>query len=154
MQCKSTIVAIFWISLLTGCASDGKDDILPQDGPTMKQVYDHHFSGEPILASNADAAKENSASDSSNRDGRSTGQQTAQIQRRTSPADYELAGFTREVNTEINQIFPRLRNPTLIMYVYPHLAGQERHPVPGYATSFRLFANDEYALPGEPEQRY
>jgi hypothetical protein len=38
-----------WISLalalasLLGCAGGTKEDILPQDGPTMKEVYDGHF---------------------------------------------------------------------------------------------------------------
>jgi conjugative transfer region lipoprotein (TIGR03751 family) len=35
------------------------------------------------------------------------------------------------------------------MYVFPHLAGTERTPVPGYATTFPLYEGVEYALPGE-----
>ena len=35
------------------------------------------------------------------------------------------------------------------MYVFPHLAGTERVPVPGYATTFPLYERIEYALPGE-----
>ena len=45
--------------------------------------------------------------------------------------------------------FPRLPNPSLVMYVFPHLAGAERTPVPGYATTFPLYERVEYALPGE-----
>jgi conjugative transfer region lipoprotein (TIGR03751 family) len=37
----------------------------------------------------------------------------------------------------------------LVMYVFPHLAGAERVPVPGYATTFPLYERIEYALPGE-----
>ena len=35
------------------------------------------------------------------------------------------------------------------MYVFPHLAGSERVPVPGYATTFTLYERVEYAMPGE-----
>ncbi len=35
------------------------------------------------------------------------------------------------------------------MYVFPHLAGPESVPVPGYATRFPLYERVEYALPGE-----
>ena len=35
------------------------------------------------------------------------------------------------------------------MYIFPHLAGAERVPVPGYATTFTLYERVEYALPGE-----
>jgi conjugative transfer region lipoprotein (TIGR03751 family) len=43
--------------------------------------------------------------------------------------------------------FPRLPNPDLVMYVYPHLAGTQA-PVPGYSTVFPLYES-QYALPGE-----
>jgi hypothetical protein len=35
------------------------------------------------------------------------------------------------------------------MYVFPHLASDERVPVPGYVTSFPMYERVEYALPGE-----
>ena len=39
------IVTIAWISLaLGGCAST-KESVLPQDGPSMKAIYDAHFEG-------------------------------------------------------------------------------------------------------------
>jgi conjugative transfer region lipoprotein (TIGR03751 family) len=61
----------------------------------------------------------------------------------------DLAGYSRTAHTELETIFPRLPNPTLVMYVFPHLAGAERVPVPGYATTFPLYERIEYALPGE-----
>jgi hypothetical protein len=36
-------IATVSISLLSGCATGSKDTILPQTGPTMKEVYDAHF---------------------------------------------------------------------------------------------------------------
>ena len=123
------IVTIAWISLtLGGCAST-KESVLPQDGPSMKAIYDAHFEG--------------------------MGADDPYVLRRelgTRPLgdnDVDLAGYSRTAHTELETIFPRLPNPTLVMYVFPHLAGSERVPVPGYATTFTLYDQVEYALPGE-----
>jgi conjugative transfer region lipoprotein, TIGR03751 family len=123
------IVTIAWISLtLGGCAST-KESVLPQDGPSMKAIYDAHFEG--------------------------MGADDPYVLRRelgTRPLgddDVDLAGYSRSAHTELETIFPRLPNPTLVMYVFPHLAGSERVPVPGYATTFTLYERVEYALPGE-----
>ena len=123
------IVTIAWISLaLGGCAST-KESVLPQDGPSMKAIYDTHFEG--------------------------MGADDPYVLRRelgTRPLgdnDVDLAGYSRTAHTELETIFPRLPNPTLVMYVFPHLAGFERVPVPGYATTFTLYERVEYALPGE-----
>jgi len=58
-------------------------------------------------------------------------------------------GFVREAANEIETHFPRLPNPTLVMYIFPHLSGNERTPVPGYVTTFPFYEKVEYALPGE-----
>jgi conjugative transfer region lipoprotein (TIGR03751 family) len=58
-------------------------------------------------------------------------------------------GFVREAADEIDTVFPRLPNPTLVMYVFPHLSGKKRTPVPGYVTTFPFYERVEYALPGE-----
>ena len=123
------IVITGWISLaLGGCAST-KESVLPQDGPSMKAIYDGHFEG--------------------------IGADDPYVLRRelgTRPLgddDVDLAGYSRAAHTELETIFPRLPNPTLVMYVFPHLAGSERVPVPGYATTFTLYERVEYALPGE-----
>ena len=123
------IVTIAWISLaLGGCAST-KESVLPQDGPSMKAIYDAHFEGmgadDPYVL---------------------------RWELGTRPLgdnDVDLAGYSRTAHTELETIFPRLPNPTLVMYVFPHLAGPERVPVPGYATTFTLYERVEYALPGE-----
>jgi conjugative transfer region lipoprotein (TIGR03751 family) len=118
--------------LLPGCFGGGKDAILPQGGPSMKEVYDGHFA--KVRQHNSEGARQAAG-------GRSPG-----------TGEVDLAGWTREANTEIEQIFPRLPNPDLLMYVFPHLS-REGHPVPGYATSFPMYEHVEYALPGEAEGR-
>ncbi|MBN0596109.1 TIGR03751 family conjugal transfer lipoprotein, partial [Pseudomonas aeruginosa] len=42
------------------------------------------------------------------------------------------AAYTRTAANEIYRQFRRLPNPDLVMYVFPHLAGTDPVPVPGY----------------------
>jgi conjugative transfer region lipoprotein (TIGR03751 family) len=65
------------------------------------------------------------------------------------PGEADLAGYTREAADEIEARFARLPNPTLVMFIFPHLAGNDAVPVPGFATSFPMYERTHYALPGE-----
>ena len=112
--------------LMVGCAST-KESVLPQDGPTMKSIYDQHM---------VDVQKPDYR--------RAMGGQPLP---QTGIDHYR--GFVREAANEIDTIFPRLPNPTLVMYIFPHLSGSERTPVPGYVTTFPFYEKVEYALPGE-----
>lgn len=58
--------------------------------------------------------------------------------------------YTRTEQRELNGLFPRLPNPDLCMYVYPHLSG-EGSTVPGYTSCFPLYKQNQYALPGETQ---
>ena len=49
----------------------------------------------------------------------------------------------------IGRTFPRLANPDVLVYVYPHVATPLGVGVPGYLTALPLFERTEYALPGE-----
>ncbi|MYI90026.1 MAG: TIGR03751 family conjugal transfer lipoprotein [Gammaproteobacteria bacterium] len=60
----------------------------------------------------------------------------------------DLKGYTRDVNNELSLHFPRLPNPTIVLYVFPHLS-LEGTPVPGYSTTFPMYETIEYALPWE-----
>ena len=123
-----TSINIFSIALLSGCATTSKEEILPQDGPTMQETYEGHFKR---LNQNSIEAVRNGGG------------------RGISPGDGDLHGYTRNTSHEIDNLFPRLPNPTLVMFVYPHLAGSGGNPVPGYATAFPMYEGVEYALPGE-----
>lgn len=61
----------------------------------------------------------------------------------------DAADYTRDAASEIRNIFKRLPNPDLVMYVFPHLAGQRTVPVPGYSTVFSFYRQTPYAMPGE-----
>ncbi len=120
-------------SILGGCAST-KDTVLPRDGPSMKTIYDQHIEEmnvqDPLIIREALGNR---------------------------PIDNEggsLHGYTRDAYSEIEAIFPRLPNPGLVMYVFPHLAGDEQVPVPGYATTFPMHEQVEYAMPGEVPAGY
>ena len=63
------------------------------------------------------------------------------------PLDY--LPYTRTVDNELEALFPRLANPDLVIYVYPHLATRTRAPIPGYSTVIPLYERVEYRLPGE-----
>ena len=114
--------------VLAGCAST-KEAVLPQDGPSMKAIYERHV-------------REMNARDP----------QVVRRKLRGRPiltGEADLDGYSREAFNEIDILFPRLPNPTLVMYVFPHLAGESHAPVPGYATAFPMYEQVEYALPGE-----
>ncbi len=123
------LVSISLVAFLGGCAGT-KEAVLPQDGPGMAAIYERHGRG-------TDEARLQQARAALAAPGPGEGTKN-------------LHGWTRSAFDEIAARFPRLPNPTLILYVYPHLTA-EGHPVPGYATSFTLYEGVEYALPGEAE---
>lgn len=140
IRISTLFITLGWISVLAGCATP-KDTILPQDLKPMKQIYEEHFEQQ---GSDLDAHRE-----------------TLQSQTANPPPDATASYFPRvesDANLQdqfraIEYRFPRLRNPDLIMFVYPHLAGPERVPIPGYVTAFPLYEKREYALPGEVPTR-
>ena len=69
-------------------------------------------------------------------------------------APAEQMRYTRTAANEVYRQFPRLPNPDLVMYVFPHLAGTDPVPVPGYSTVFPLYQRVQYAMPGERTEAY
>ena len=121
-------ISLMSVLILGGCAST-KEAVLPQDGPSMKAIYDAHL--EEMAARDPKALRGELGS------------------RPLASGDMPLEGYTRDAYNEIETTFPRLPNPTLVMFVFPHLATEERVPVPGYVTTFPMYERVEYALPGE-----
>jgi hypothetical protein len=56
---------------------------------------------------------------------------------------------TFPLNVMTDTSFHKLPNPELKMFVFPHLAGKDEVPIPGYYTAFNAYAQDHYALPNE-----
>lgn len=155
---RAVLLILTSAGLLGGCATT-KEDLLPQDGPTMLEVYEGHLSRAGKGAPKRTGIKETVCRDEEDCESTPVEPSDAirvkhEVAARTADRQYyELVGYTREVNNEIQQLFPTLPNPTLVMYVFPHLAGTEQLPVPGYATSFSMYSRTEYALPGEVSQQ-
>ena len=128
MQAQRRILLLITLISLAGCAGS-KDTILPSDGTSMKTIYTQHFNDIGM---------------------RDTMSVRKELKSRPLEADVAaLDGYSRDAFNELDAHFPRLPNPTLVMYVFPHLAGEQRVPVPGYATTFPMYRQVEYALPGE-----
>ena len=60
--------------------------------------------------------------------------------------------YWHTARNEMSSQFPRLPNPDLVMYVFPHLVGAGSVPVPGYSTVFPFYERVQYAMPGERQE--
>lgn len=118
--------------LLSGCSTT-KDETLPPGEHTMLQLWN----GEDGSASAAQATA--GARETLRRPLTATESQRAVV---------AGTGYSRTQASEISQQFPRLPNPDMVMYLYPHLAGGNT-PVPGYSTVFPFYSQTQYAMPGE-----
>lgn len=119
---KFSLVAV--ALTLVGCAgSDGK--VIPDSTYTMEEVYEN---------------KRQQAKVDQTR--------VREVMRRPATAS-ELSVNPYTLNNTPRSDFRLLPNPTLFMFVAPRLSMQNRSPVPGYMTEFKLYERDEYALPGE-----
>lgn len=67
--------------------------------------------------------------------------------------DANVEHYTRTAANELDFLFTRLPNPTIYLYVDPHLTGNEGIPVPGYTTAFPMYERDHWALPHEAPAR-
>ena len=135
---KRYAVALLAVAL-AGCATS-KDELLPHGTRTMLDIWNDETSGA------AGTPRELL-------DARQT------LRRPLTDGDVQAlpqinAAYTRTAQNEIEQLFHRLPNPDLVMYVFPHLAGTDPAPVPGYSTVFPLYQRVQYALPGERVEDY
>jgi len=106
------------LSLLSGCSSQ---KLIPDTGDEILNVYKNHVGSTDIVP---------------------------KMFRQLRNDRRDLTGYTRDANNEISQQFPRLPNPELSLYVFPHFS-RKGHPVPGYSSAFLMYEKDEYAMPGE-----
>jgi conjugative transfer region lipoprotein (TIGR03751 family) len=116
---KQLLLAILIsLSLLSGCSSQ---KLIPDTGDEILNVYKNHVGSTEIVP---------------------------KMFRKLRNDRRDLTGYTRDANNEISQQFPRLPNPELSLYVFPHFS-RKGHPVPGYSSAFLMYEKDEYAMPGE-----
>ncbi|MDF5783533.1 TIGR03751 family conjugal transfer lipoprotein [Klebsiella pneumoniae] len=121
------LLAALW---LAGC-STSKEQLLPPGGIPPCWICGSKKSGSPQMTAEARAVLRRDLND---------------VERNAQPAVAE--SYSRDANSEIQQQFPRLPNPDLVMYVFPHMT-VGNVPVPGYSTVFPFYSQVQYALPGE-----
>jgi conjugative transfer region lipoprotein (TIGR03751 family) len=131
-------LALLAIAVLIGGCATSKEELLPHDKRNMLDIWNVETSGGTVRQL---------------LDARQT------LRRPLSEVDVQAApavqaGYTRTAQNEIYRQFHRLPNPDLLMYVFPHLAGSDPVPVPGYTTLFPLYQRVLYALPGERLEDY
>ncbi|MDC9604381.1 TIGR03751 family conjugal transfer lipoprotein [Xenorhabdus griffiniae] len=122
MKLKTFTVLFFASTLLMGCVTS-KEKLMPAGEHNMIEIWQGKAG---VKASSG---------------------QLIQQARNTQLRPLEMHGQENKI-TEISQQFPRLPNPDMIMYVFPHLS-QGNLPVPGYSTVFSFYQQVQYAMPGE-----
>lgn len=129
------------LSVTTGCSNH---NILPDTGPDIQQVYNRHIGGQ----------KGDPARPSTDAEKEARKQQAAEVSgqsgyyRPIMNGAADLVDYTRHAGNEVEQLFPLLPNPQIVIYVPPHFTAKGR-PIPGYTTVTRMYDRDEYAMPGE-----
>lgn len=122
---------------LTACSTSQKD-LLPSGEMTMQQVWQQG----------------GGKRDQALIEARNALQFTRPIQSSFANTS-ENVHYTRTAANEATNLFPRLPNPDLVMYVFPHLTDTaEPIPVPGYTTVFPFYGRVQYAQPGERTRDY
>lgn len=118
--------ALLVLGGLSGCGS--KDAMIPQPDQTMQDVYYDSMGsiGEGKLMDERSA-----------------------LRRSLMESDTDYSSYVRTEANQLQSKFKLLPNPTLYMFVAPHLSTADNVPIPGYLTEFRLYTRDHYALPGE-----
>ncbi|CDM91162.1 TIGR03751 family conjugal transfer lipoprotein [Xenorhabdus bovienii] len=131
---KVKIIVLFLASaFLTGCVTS-KEDLMPAGEYNMMEIWQGK-TGERVFSRHVTQQARNALSRSL-----TDKEQTQQLSLSES--------YSRTQETEISQQFPRLPNPDMVMYVFPHLS-LGNLPVPGYSTVFPFYHQVQYAMPGE-----
>ncbi|QDF96925.1 TIGR03751 family conjugal transfer lipoprotein [Azoarcus sp. DD4] len=137
-----TTATLLAVMVLGGCATS-KDALMPHGPHTMHDVWNQETGGG--VGGSLPARQLLDACQSLRRPLTEADVQTAPV---------DNAAYTRTAANEIYRQFHRLPNPDLVMYVFPHLAGSDPVPVPGYTTVFPLYQRVQYAMPGERLEDY
>ena len=130
------------VAVLSGCATS-KEELLTHSDRTMMDIWQQETGG-----GGAGQVARRQLLDA-----------RQSLRRPLTEADVQAAPseqmrYTRTARNEVYRQFQRLPNPDLVMYVFPHLAGTDPIPVPGYTTVFPLYQRTQYAMPGERVEDY
>jgi conjugative transfer region lipoprotein (TIGR03751 family) len=143
------LAAMGVVMVLGGCATS-KEKLLPHGDSTMLDVWNQETGGSAGSSAGIGGSGQAARQLLDARQGLRRPQTEGDM--RAAPA--ANAAYTRTAANEIYRQFHRLPNPDLVMFVYPHLAGTDPVPVPGYTTVFPLYQRVRYAMPGERLEDY
>jgi conjugative transfer region lipoprotein (TIGR03751 family) len=130
---------------ITACSSMS-GNVVPKSGPDMERVYDsmgHNAKGatQKAMPNALSMPAASTAKDSTTQASDDTDLKTVRGQVVTS--------YNAGVVNTVSQQFYKLPNPEVHLYVFPHFAGSDEIPVPGYYTVFNAYERDHYALAQE-----
>lgn len=131
----AVVLAAF--SVLTGCATR-KDALLPHGNATMLDVWNAQTGGAVNGAQSGQTLLQ-----------ARTALRRPLTDEETAAALTGPVSYARTAENGTNRQFERLPDPDLVMYVFPHLAGLDPVPVPGYVTVFSFYGRVHYAMPGD-----
>ncbi|PWD69485.1 TIGR03751 family conjugal transfer lipoprotein [Pectobacterium versatile] len=129
---KCQIMATLLVMVLLSGCSTSKEEMLPAGEHSMLELW-NGADGEGTTRRSAQA-----------RDALRRPLSTAELQ----TSLHDDRSYSRTQESEISQQFPRLPNPDMVIYIFPHLA-EGNTPVPGYSTVFPFYSQTQYAMPGE-----
>lgn len=139
------LLAVVTSIALGGCATHS-EKLLPRGDRTMLDIWQDETGGGPDSRHGSQTSRQLVDARQSLR------RPITEADARATPA--LNTAYTRTAANEIRRQFHRLPNPDLVMYVFPHLAGTDPVPVPGYSTVFPLYQRVQYAMPGERIKDY
>lgn len=120
------IMAGLTILVAVGCASH-IDKVMPKNMATMDEIYDEK---------------------NGNKHSKAMQRRTAEIQARPLSETEQVSDLPPAM-LHVRELYPKLPNPEVFMYVKPHPSGQSGAVIPGYYTRFSMYERDYYALPSE-----
>ena len=138
MNYRNLISALSLLGLL-GC-STSQDDTLPNPRTSSEQVWQNQMSGGGVSV-----------------DAHNQTQGELRVPLDMTTLSQRQSDYTRDSWREATNLFPRLPNPDVVLYVLPHQSGAL--PVPGYSTVFPLYERVHYAAPQDspanlPKERW
>ena len=136
------------VAVLSGCATS-KEELLTHSDRTMMDIWQQETGGGGSGTGQVARRQLLDARQSLRRP-----LTEANVRADVQAAPAAQVRYTRTARNEVYRQFQRLPNPDLVMYVYPHLAGTDPVPVPGYTTVFPLYQRVQYAMPGERLEDY
>jgi len=126
MRILIVVPTLILTNFLSGCAT--KDTLIPTPEQDMQAVYQQHMAG-----SGQGALYD----------------QRSLVRRPMIEGDVVLSDYVRTEKDQLQARFKKIPNPSMFMFVAPHLASDANVPIPGYVTEFKMWPQDHYALPGE-----